>query len=121
MLVGVPGDSEEPPEATVIEPVAVPGVVPLTALNVIVLGDEVTEAVPLPGIPGVDGVCVSVMGFQIVPFELYSYPVGVDPVVGEVKLIVNVPVEKLAVTFVGVPGALEDPPEVTVTGLVGVP
>ncbi len=29
------------------------------------------------------------------------------------KLIVNVPAEELAVTFVGVPGALEDPPVVT--------
>ena len=41
--------------------------------------------------------------------------------VGEVKLIVNVPAEELAVTFVGVPGALEDPPVVTVIVLVGVP
>jgi hypothetical protein len=106
VLVGVPGDPEEPPEVTVIELVGVPGVVPLTALNVIVLGDEVTEAVPLPGIPGVDGVCVSVMGFQIVPSWLYSYPVGVDPVVGEVKIIVNVPVEKVALVLVGVPGIL---------------
>jgi hypothetical protein len=41
-----------------------------------------------------------------VPFELYSYPVGVDPVVGEVKLIVNVPLEKVALVLVGVPGML---------------
>jgi hypothetical protein len=37
---------------------------------------------------------------------------------GDVKLIVNVPAEELAVTFVGVPGALE---EVTVIVLVAVP
>jgi hypothetical protein len=73
MFVGLPGIlEEEPPEATVIDPVAVPGVVPLTALNVIVPGDEATAAVPLPIMPGVDGVCVRVMGFQIVPFRLYS-------------------------------------------------
>ena len=41
--------------------------------------------------------------------------------IGELKPIVNVVPDKVAVLTVGMPGALGDPPEVTVNGLVGVP
>ena len=69
-FVGVPGALEEPPVVTVIVPVGVPKLVPLTALNVIEAGDA--AAVPLPSIPGVVGVWVSVIGLQVAPpSELY--------------------------------------------------
>ena len=45
----MPGTVGVPPELTVIELVAVPKSVPLTALNVIVPGDDAKEAVPIPG------------------------------------------------------------------------
>ena len=40
---------------------------------------------------------------------------------GELNPIVNVVPDKVALVTIGVPGALGDPPEVTVIGLVGVP
>jgi hypothetical protein len=70
LILGGPGTVEVPPVVTVIVPVGVPKLVPLTALNVIEAGDA--AAVPLPGIPGVVGVWVSDIGLQLDPAsELY--------------------------------------------------
>ena len=72
IILGVPGVLEDPPEVTVIVPVGVPKLAPLTALNVIDVGGvPVVEKVPLPCMYEVVGVVVSVMVFQLVPSELY--------------------------------------------------
>ena len=71
-FVGVPGALEDPPEVTVTGLVGVPKLVPLTALNVIVFGDDAKEAVPLPNIDGPEGLCMRVIGLQLAPAsELY--------------------------------------------------
>ena len=72
LILGGPGKLEDPPDVTVIELVGVPGVVLLTALNVIDVGGvPVVEKVPLPCMYEVVGVVVSVIVFQLIPSELY--------------------------------------------------
>ncbi len=66
--VGVPGALGVPPDVTVIELVGVPGVAPLTARNVIVVGaaPEMVK-VPLLTVVGPLGGLGTVIVFQVVP------------------------------------------------------